>query len=143
MAILTKSDILKGINNVQKVEIESLGGELYLRPLSSAELDEINYIEAEGMGLIEQNTRGSAASLANAKSTQTSKMNVLKLTKASNLAKYTMIKLSLDNPENKEKWEIDDIKLLPKDAVEEIHKKVQEICHIEIKEVDIKQFPED
>ena len=139
MAILTKSDILKGINNVQKVKIESLGGEIYLRPLSSVELDEINYIEAEGMGLIEQSSRGTAIR----NSTQTSKMNVLKLTKASNRAKYEMIKLSLDNPKNTEAWEIEDIQMLPKDAVEELHKKVQEISYVEITEVDVKQFPED
>lgn len=137
MAILTKSDILKGIKNVQKVHIESLGGELYLRPLSSAELDEINCIEAEGMGVMEQNIKG--AQLNN--TVQSSKINVLKITKASAKAKYEMIRMSLDNDKNTEPWETEEIQELSKDAVEELYKKVQEISKVEITEVDVKNFP--
>ena len=137
MAILNKSDILKGINNIQKVHIESLGGELYLRPLSSAELDEINCIEAEGLGTMEQNIKG--ARLNN--TVQSSKINVLKVTQASNKAKYEMIKKSLDNPKNTEQWETEEIQQLPKDAVDELYTKVQEVSKVEITEVDVKNFP--
>ena len=139
MAILTKSDILRGIQNIQKVRIESLNGEIYLRPLSSAELDEINYMEAEGMGIIEQSNKG--ASLQNA--SQSSKMNVLKLTKATDNAKYELIRLSINNEKNSEVWELEDIKQLPRDAVKELQEKIKEISKWDVTDADVKQFLED
>lgn len=144
MAVIKKSDILLGINKVEKVHIETLNGELYLRPLSSAELDEINYIEAEGMGNFEQNTRSKTRTIGNADLTQTNKFNILKVTKASDKAKYTMIEKSLDNPKYEDDpWELEDIKQLPRPAIDEIHTKIQELSGVDITERDVKQFPED
>ena len=144
MAILKKSDILKGINAVQRITIDSLGGEMWLRPLSSAELDEINYIEAEGMGNFEQNNRAKSRNLENSKLTQTNKFNVLKLTKATDKAKYEMIYKSLDNPKNEDDpWTLEEIKSLGPQAIDELHKEVQKLSGLEITESDVKQFPED
>ena len=50
MAVLSKSDILLGIDSPRKVEIKQLNGEIWLRPLSSAEVNEVLNIEAQGMG---------------------------------------------------------------------------------------------
>ena len=59
MAILNKSDILLGIDSPRKVKIETLNGEIWLRPLSSAEVNEILNIEAEGLGTFQaSNIRG-------------------------------------------------------------------------------------
>jgi len=144
MAILKKSDILQGINAVQRITIDSLGGEMWLRPLSSAELDEINYIEAEGMGNFEQNNRAKSRNLENSKLTQTNKFNVLKLTKATDKAKYEMIYKSLDNPKNEDDpWTLEEIKSLGPKAIDELHKEVQKLSGLEITESDVKQFPED
>lgn len=143
MAIIRKSDVVLGINNVEKVKIESLNGEMYLRPLSSAELDEINYIEAEGMGNLEQNNRTRQQSMKNSELTQTNKLNVLKLTKASDKAKYMMIEKGLDNPKYQDDpWEIEDIKQLPRNAVNEIHRKIQILSGLDVTENDVKNFPE-
>jgi len=144
MAILKKSDILQGIKKVERVHIESLGGEMWLRPLSSAELDEINYIEAEGMGNFEQNNRAKSRNLENSKLTQTNKFNVLKLTKATDKAKYEMIYKSLDNPKNEDDpWTLEEIKSLGQKSIDEIHKEVQKLSGLDITESDVKQFPED
>ena len=41
MVVVKKSDILKGIKKIEKVKLEALdGGEMYLRPLSQAEINE-------------------------------------------------------------------------------------------------------
>lgn len=139
MATLTKSSILKGINKIESVTIDSLDGELWLRPLSSAELDEINCIEAEGLGNIEQNMKGQRIN----KATQTTKLNVLKVTQASNKAKYELIRLSLDNPKNTEEWSIEEIQQLPINVTDEIEQKVREISGVDVTKRDVKNFPSD
>ena len=53
MGVLSKLDILNGINHLQKVEIESLGGEIYLRPLSESELQDLEMIESKALGVYE------------------------------------------------------------------------------------------
>ena len=144
MVVLTKASILQGINTPKKIKIESLDGELWLRPLSSAELDEINYIEAEGMGNFEQNNRSRNQNFKNGELTQTNKFNVLKVTKSSDKAKYEMIRISLDNPKNEDDpWTTEDIKQLGRKATDEIYEKVQELSGVGVTESDVKQFPED
>ena len=140
MAILTKSSILKGIKDVQQVTIESLGGELWLRPLSSAELDEISLIEAEGLGNVEQNIKGQRAS----NTSQTTKLNVLRITKAQDEAKYQTIFKSLDNPKNEsDPWTLEEIQALPINATDELYKKVRELSGVDVTKRDVKQFLSD
>lgn len=50
MGLLTKDKILKGIEKVETVYIESLGGEVKIRPLSSSEWQEIVIEEQKGIG---------------------------------------------------------------------------------------------
>ena len=138
MAILKKADILNGIHDVKEVTIESLQGELWLRPLSSAELDECNYIESKGIGKIKQN----ATSITN--QTQTLELDVYKTTKATDDAKYERIRLSLDNPKNEDDpWTTSEIKELGRAAVKEIHDKVLELSGVDITSEDVKRFPQD
>ena len=146
MAIIKKADVLHGILDPKKIEIKSLGGELWLRPLSSAEVDEINQIEAEGYGNYETNsknqTRGKNLSVG--ETISKGKINVLKMQKATTKAKYTAIVKSLDNSRNEDDpWTLEDIKALKQDQVDEIHEKVQEISGMNVTEQDVDDFPQD
>ena len=58
MGLLRKEDILSGINHIQKVEIESLNGEIYLKPLSESQLNQLELIEAKAMGIYESTQKG-------------------------------------------------------------------------------------
>ena len=97
MAILTKSDILQGINDPKKVEIEALNGELWLRPLSSAEIDEITNIEAQGYGTFNASSRQK-------NTVAEGKMNLPKMQEKSNEAKYAAIHKSINNDKYDEEW---------------------------------------
>lgn len=145
MTLLTKADILEGIENIQLKQIKALNNkELWLRPLSSAELDEINYIELEGIGTLEQSAKSRDANVANAAITQSNKFNVLNVTKASDNAEYILIEKSLDNKKYQEDpWKLDDIKKFPKPAIKELVKIVNNISGVEVTTQDIKKFPED
>ena len=146
MAIIKKSDILMGINEPRKVKIESMGGEIWLRPLSSAEVDLIGQIEAEGYGNYETNTknRSHGTKMTAGETVSKGKINVLKMQKATANAKYEAVHMSLDNPKNEDDpWSIEDIKRLKPDQVDELHDKVQEISGMNVTEQDVKDFPQD
>ena len=135
--ILSKSDILQGIDTPKQIKIETLGGEMWFRPLSSAEIDEILNIEAKGYGNFN-------AKNTNRGQTQTEgKMNLAKMQEARAEAKYMAIFKSINNPKNKEEWLLDEIKQLPSDAVNEIYDKVMELSGAEVTTADVKNFPEE
>ena len=135
MALLKKSDILLGIDDPRKVTIESLGGEIYLRPLSSNEITRITTIEAEGYGNFEASNR-------NRKTEASGKMNLAKMNEATAKAQYEAIYRAINNPKNDE-WELEDLHLLHKDAIDELYNKVMEISGANTNESDVKNFPED
>lgn len=146
MAVLTKSSILNGIDKPQKIMIESLGGELWLRPLSSAEVDEIVNIEAKGYGKFEatNTNRTKGKRLQRGESISKGQMDVSKMNEAEAKAKYTAIYMSLDNPKNEDDpWEYGEITKLPPKVTKEIKMKVDEISGVEVSEEDIEDFPED
>ena len=136
MALLTKSDILKGIDDPKEFTIESLGGEIYLRPLSSAELNEVTDIEAEGYGNFEATSKGRR------NPDTTGKMNLKKMNQATAKAKYHALYLSMNNPKNDE-WSLEEIKQLHGDQIDEIYENVMKLSGAETREQDIKNFPED
>ena len=136
MTILKKSDILLGIDDPRKVTIESLGGEIYLRPLSSAEVNKVVEIEAEGFGNFE-------ASNLNRKTSATGKLNLKKMNEATAKAQYEAIFLSINNDKNSEEWSKEELQSLRKDAVTELYEKVMEISGANTTENDVKNFPED
>lgn len=135
MAILTKSDILQGINDPKKVEIESLNGELWLRPLSSAEIDEITNIEAQGYGTFNASSRQK-------NTVAEGKMNLPKMQEKSNEAKYTAIHKSINNDKYDEEWTLTELKQFNKKAINEIYEKVMDLSGVEVTEGDVKNFPE-
>ena len=135
MVILTKDSILKGINNPQKVMIKSLDGELWLRPLSSAEVHEVTNIEAQGFGTFNAtNNRGQTMA--------DGKMNLAKMQDKQNEAKYTAIEKSINNDKNSDTWTMVEIQLLPSNAIDEIYNAVMELSGVETTEEDVKQFLE-
>lgn len=135
MALLKKSDILLGIDDPRQVTINSLGGEIYLRPLSSSEINKITSIEAEGYGSFEANTR-------NRKTDASGKMNLKKMNEATAKAQYEAIRLSINNPKNEE-WALEEIQSLHKDAITELYDNIMEISGVNTTEADMKKFPED
>ena len=146
MAILKKADILQGINDPQKIMIKSLGGELWLRPLSSAELNEIDNIEARAVGNYETNSKSRmrGRNLESGEALQKGKFNLEKVNKAQNEAQYYRIFKSLDNPKNADDpWTEDDIGALKREHVEEIDEKILELSGANVTESDVKKFPED
>jgi hypothetical protein len=136
MTILKKSDILLGIDEPRQILIESLGGEIYLRPLSSAEVNKVVEIEAEGLGNFE-------ASNLNRKTSATGKMNLKKMNEASAKAQYEAIYLSINNPKNEDEWTKEELQSLRKDAITELYEKIMEISGANTTEQDMKKFPED
>ncbi len=135
MTLLTKSDILQGINDPKKVEIKSLNGELWLRPLSSAEIDEITNIEAQGYGTFNASSRQK-------NTVAEGKMNLPKMQEKSNEAKYTAIHKSINNDKYDEEWTLTELKQFNKKAINEIYEKVMDLSGVEVTEGDVKQFPE-
>lgn len=135
MTVLTKQDILMGIKSLKKVEIEALGGEIWLRPLSSAEVNEVLNIEAQGYGTFNaSNNRGQTMT--------DGKLNVAKMQEKQAEAKYNAIHKSINNKSNDE-WSYEEIKELPNNAVDEIYKKIMDLSGVDVTEADVKQFPED
>ena len=135
MAILKKSDILLGIDDPRPITIESLGGEVYLRPLSSSEVNEIVNIESKGYGVFDAKTRGTDADA-------TGKVNLAKLNESSAEAKYQAIFLSINNPKGDE-WTLEELYSLHSDQIDELYDNVMRISGAEISEADVKRFPED
>lgn len=133
MAILTKANILKGIDDPKKKKIQALDGELWFRPLSSAEVDEVMYIEAEGLGTIN-------ASINKGQKADT-KMNLAKMQEKASEAKYHAIFLSINNPKAKDEWDIDEIMRLPADGITEMYDVIMEISGAEVTTADVKNFP--
>lgn len=134
--LLTKSSILQGINEIKKVNITSLNGEIYLRPLTSAEVNEVINIEAEGYGNFEASNR-------NRNSEAKGKMNLAKMQQASNKAKYEAVHKSINNEKNNDEWSYQELEQLPKNAIDEIYDHVMTLSGVDATEADVKNFPED
>ncbi|MBE6508259.1 MAG: hypothetical protein E7Z77_02470 [Methanobrevibacter sp.] len=135
--VLRKEDILGGINHIQQCHIESLGGEIYLKPLSESQLNELDLIEAKAMGVYESSQRGRSDAL------NKGKINLAKATEASNEAKIAKIRLSINNDKNPDEWSEEEIGSLPRNAIEELIEKINEISGIDTTTREVEKFPED
>ncbi|WP_042708022.1 hypothetical protein [Methanobrevibacter wolinii] len=146
------SDIIAGKNNVKAYPIKSLEGEVYLRPLTQGEINEISEIEAAAIGTFETNEKANnrTARSRNIKSQLESKgkLSVLKTTQAQNQAKIKAVVYSLDNEQNKdEKENITEEELLnaPSVVINEIYEHVQRISGLNNPDLesDVDEFPKD
>lgn len=146
MAILKKSQILQGIDDPKKEYIKALGGELWLRPLSVSELDEIDQIEARMMESYETNERANiqGRNVRSAESTSKGKLNMVKAAKYRAEARNMKIYKSLDNPKNEDDpWELEEVGKLSPDAAEEIVEHIDELSGLSVSKSEIDNFPED
>lgn len=147
MAILKKSDILKGIENVEKVTVEELGGEIYLRPLSQAEVNDVGEIEAAAMGTFETNEKSRRTKRQKNTSSDvssTGKVNLAKTTKANNAAKVRTVALSLNNSKYPEGWDEEEVAQIPAKSFKIMYEKVREISGMDDEDLDdeVEDFPE-
>lgn len=136
MARITKEKILKGIENIEEVEIKAIGGELPLRPLSYTECLEIEEIEAKAYGSYTTESRTKAGKkgrrqIKNNKENESEsvvmgKLNYSQFITAESKAKLKALHYSMNNAES-EKWTEEEIVLLGKKAIEEIYLAVRKI----------------
>lgn len=124
--VLTKSQILLGKDNVETVELESCNNEkIYLRPLTVAEVNELEELEASAMGIFETTETNNRRQRSQAQTK--GKINLAKTTKASSEMKAQAVSLSLNNPKNNDDWTVEDVKEMPRKVFNEIYEHVQEI----------------
>ena len=135
--VLRKEDILSGINHVQLVEIESLDDSIYLKPLSEAQLTEIDLIEAKALGVYESSQRGRSEAL------NKGKINPAKATQSTSDAKIAKIKLSINNEKSEDTWTDEEIGSLPRNVFNELLEKIDEISGVEVTKQEVEKFPEE
>lgn len=141
MAILTKSDIIDGKNNIQEVHIESLGGEIYLRPLTRGECTKIEQIQTASMGKFKTKEIAQGAKRSNMESNGV--LDIKATTEATRKAELEAIYLSINNEQN-DKWTKPEIESLNKAAFDEIYENVQKISGLLNEDLDkeVENFPE-
>lgn len=137
MAILTKDAILKGKNNIEAYPIESLGGEIYLRPLTQGEWTEIEKIEAKALGSFKTSEKARKKGRRQLPSSLESsgEINAEKQTDAAAKARIETIRLSINNEKNDE-WTTEEINSLSRKQVTELFEKVKEISDVDNEELE-------
>ena len=132
MGLLTKDRILKGIEKIETVYIESLEGEVKIRPLTSAEWQEIVVEEQKGIGQVKLNV----GSLRQTDGTMS--IDLAKQTVASFKAKVkaVAIAMSVDG----EEWTEEEVRQLLPGVVDEIFEAVRDISGITIEERELDNF---
>lgn len=116
--ILTKKAILDGCNHIEKVKLNNIDGEVYIRPLNQAEVTEYNRITAKAMGVLETGRRQPNV-----------KVNVEKTTVATTEAQAYAIATSL-NCKNDE-WSIEEVKGLDGALFKELFDEVAKLSGLD------------
>ena len=146
--VLTKSQILNGINETKEVYIKALDDEVALRPLSNGEWNKIEEIENEAIGEYTTTERAKNRNRRQRIQSQMeaqAKINVKETGKASAKAKIEAVFLSLDNDYYKDdKFTREDVKNMGRGAFNEIYDQVRIISGLDDDiEKEVKDFPED
>jgi hypothetical protein len=150
--VLRKDDILKGIDDPELIEIKALGGEIPLRPLSKAEWNKIEQIEAKAYGTFEANetAKRGKKQLRNGMMETKGKIDLKKQNEAEFKGKLEALYISMNNSHIEcDKWTQDDIKRLKVNAFEEIFDEVRELSGVKTDEEgddeksELDNFPED
>lgn len=130
MPILTKEALLKGSKNIQKIELTTIDGSVYMKPLTQAEVTHYNSITAKAMGVIETGRR-----LNNVK------VNVEKSTKATHEAQCYALSVSLSCKE--QDYSEDEVAQLDGALFRELFQHCSEISGLDVNvEEDVEQFLE-
>lgn len=146
--VLTKSQILNGINETKERYIKSKDDTVALRPLSNGEWNKIEEIQNEAIGEYTTTEKAKQASRRQRVQSQMEaqgKINVKETSKAEAKAKIEAVFLSLDNDVYKDdKFTREDVKNMGRDVFNEIYEQVRIISGLEDDiEKDVKDFPED
>ncbi|MBQ6351089.1 MAG: hypothetical protein IJI42_09200 [Methanobrevibacter sp.] len=146
--VLTKSQILNGINETKERYIKSKNDTVALRPLSNGEWNKIEEIQNEAIGEYTTTEKAKQASRRQRVQSQMEaqgKINVKETSKAEAKAKIEAVFLSLDNDVYKDdKFTREDVKNMGRDVFNEIYEQVRIISGLEDDiEKDVKDFPED
>ena len=143
---LRKEDILKGVNDPELILIETLGGELPLRPLSKAEWSQIEKMEARGYGTFEANETAQRGrrKLKGGKVETKGKINLEKQAEADFKGKLEALHLSMNNSHHEcDQWSKKEIESLKSSTFDEIYNKVRELSGVTVEKEEIDEFPED
>ena len=136
--VLSISEILNGKNDYHEYFIESLDGEICLRPLTTGEWDKIDEIRQKDLGdySINEKTFTKKKKRVKGEMESRAKFNINASSKATKKAMYEAIKLSTDNEGNPEKWTMEHIKKLHKNEITEIYEKIEEISGVNDEELE-------
>lgn len=146
--VLTKSQILNGVKEVERIYIKKLGDKVALRPLSNGEWNEIEAIQNDAIGEYTTTERAKQASRKQRIQSQMeaqAKINIKETNKAEAEAKVEAVYLSLDNDVYKDdpftREEVDGMK---RGVVDEIYEKVRILSGLEDDDLEkeVKDFPE-
>lgn len=147
--VLSKNEIIAGINATKIFKIESLGNEeVELRYLSQKELNSIEEIETKAMGTFKTNEKARRArgrSMNQSQLSSEGEIDVHATTQASNKAKIKAVTLALSVNDD-EKWKESDVELIHGDVFSEIYEKVREMNHMDENadlEKEVDSFPEE
>lgn len=146
--VLTKAQILNGIENYEEVFIKSLDDTVALRPLSNGEWNRIEEIQNAALG--EYTTTEKAKNSNRRKRIQSqmeaqAKINVKETSKAEAQAKIEAVYLSLDNDHYKDdKFTRKEIENMGRGVFNEIYDQVRILSGLEDDnlENEVKDFPE-
>lgn len=146
--VLTKSQILNGVNKIERIYIKKLGDKVALRPLSNGEWNEIEAIQNEAIGEYTTTERAKQATRRQKIQSQMeaqAKINIKETNKAEAEAKLEAVYLSLNNDVYKDdpftREEVDGMK---RGVVDEIYEKVRILSGLEDDDLEkeVKDFPE-
>ena len=142
--VLTKEEILRGSKDTKVYKIEALGGEeVELRLLSQNEINEIQRIESEGLGVLESQESGRRIGrrTTNGQYNNITKINASKQIAQSAKAKLRAVALSLSHDD--ETWSEKEVESLSAPVFDEIYDCVSELNKLgEDVEGDIDEFLE-
>ena len=146
--VLTKSQILNGVKEVERIYIKKLGDKVALRPLSNGEWNEVEAIQNAAIGEYTTTERAKQASRKQRIQSQMeaqAKINIKETNKAEAEAKLEAVYLSLNNDVYKDdpftREEVNDMK---RGVVDEIYEKVRILSGLEDDDLEkeVKDFPE-
>lgn len=144
--VLSKSDILKGKENYEEVDLNNADGSICIRPLTIAEIHEISEMKNKAIGDYIANQKGTTSKRRlKAQIEAQAKMNMERVTKADNKADIKTVYWGLDNKGNPEKFSEEEVTQLEKPVFDEILEHVKKISHMDDDEVedDVEDFPEE
>lgn len=128
--VLTKKEIIDGIDATETVKIKALDGEVELRLLSQSELFQLDAFESKALGVLktsESGSRGKGRNISKSELSSQSNIDVHKLTVANQNAKLKAVQWALSIGDTK--WTEQEVSDLTGPVFNEIYENVQRMNH--------------